>query len=685
MSNPGLYLWLIPGLPLAASILTAFLGPRLLRGQSHWPCLLGAVGSCILSVWVLLAVNAGMHDLQTSWTWLRIEPAPVPANVGGTPATVEGAVHLDIGLTLQADGLTAIMLVTVTFISSLIASYSVGYMHGDEGYARYFAEIALFIFAMTGLVLADNFIVLYAFWEGVGLCSYLLIGFWFTKPSAAAAARKAFLVTRLGDVGLMLGIILLWVAFHGANANEPLYALDFKTVFAHAPAQEPGLRLAVCLLLFCGAVGKSAQFPLHVWLPDAMEGPSPVSALIHAATMVTAGVYLVARCTPLYMWTPDAQLVVACIGGFTALLAALIALTQNDLKRVLAYSTISQLGYMFLALGSGLRTGGEQPLVALAAFAAIFHLFTHAFFKALLFLAAGSVMHAMGNVIDMRRFSGLRHLMPVTHWTFLCGAASLAGVPLLSGFWSKDEILATTFDASQPGSRYETVYLALFLSGLLTAGLTAFYTFRAYFKTFWGEERIPHEAGEHAHESPRVMLVPLVILAAGAVGVGIVVEPFTHSFSGFLQRHWLKNQTSNFPQVEVPQMPHELHLLLMLVSGLIALAGIGIAYWMYVRQPGLADQVARAIQGLYQLSLNKFHLDELYAALVVQPLTGLASFCRVFDLHIVDGLVDLVGQVPRFLGQLFRPIQNGLVQFYALAMVLGIAVFLSALAWRLAQ
>jgi NADH-quinone oxidoreductase subunit L len=685
MFNPGPYLWLIPGLPLAASVVTAFLGPRLLRRHSHWPCLLAAVGSCVLSVVVLLAVNRDMHDLQTPGTWLRIELVKVPANVGGAPSTGEGGVHLDVGLTLRADGLTAIMLVTVTFISSLIATYSVGYMHGDEGYARYFAEISLFIFAMTGLVLADNFVLLYAFWEGVGLCSYLLIGFWFTKPSAAAAARKAFLVTRLGDVGLILGIILLWVAFHGANSNEPLNALDFKTVFANTATQESGLRLAVCLLLFCGAVGKSAQFPLHVWLPDAMEGPSPVSALIHAATMVTAGVYLLARCTPLFMWTPDAQLVVACIGGFTALLAALIALTQNDLKRVLAYSTISQLGYMFLALGSGLRTGGTDPLVALAAFAAIFHLFTHAFFKALLFLSAGSVMHAMGNVIDMRRFSGLRRLLPVTHWTFLCGAASLAGVPLLSGFWSKDEILGTTLEASQPGLPYSTIYLALLLAGLLTAGLTAFYTFRAYFKTFWGEERLPHEAGEHAHESPRVMLVPLVILAAGAVGVGIVVEPFTHTFSGFLQKHWLENGFSNFPQTDVPQMEHEFHGVLMAVSGLIALAGIGFAYGMYVRRPGLADQVARAIQFLYQLSLNKFHLDELYAALVVQPLSGLADICRKFDLHIVDSLVDLVGQVPRFLGQLFRPIQNGLVQFYALAMVLGLAVFLSALAWRLAQ
>src|SRR5262249_12110894 len=302
---------------------------------------------------------------------------------------------------------------------------------------------------------------------------------------------------------------------------------------------EPRVLIPACLLLFCGAVGKSAQFPLQVWLPDAMEGPTPVSALIHAATMVTAGVYMVARCTPLYARAPEAQVVVACIGGFTALLAALMALTQNDLKRVLAYSTISQLGYMFLALGSAvaahpaLRPNAAHALVTLGVVAAIFHLFTHAFFKALLFLSAGSVMHAMGNVIDMRRFGGLRYVLPTTHWTFLCGALALAGFPLLSGFWSKDEILAATFQASHlEANAFANFYTVLFIAGLITAGLTAFYTFRAYFMTFWGELRIPPEAGHHAHESPPVMTVPLMILAAGAVGVGLAVEPLTHWFSG---------------------------------------------------------------------------------------------------------------------------------------------------------
>src|SRR5438105_12583351 len=350
MSNVHEYLWLIPGLPLLAAALTAFLGPRLLRQHSHVPCIAAAAASCVLSVFVLLAVKdigaSGEHQavataeeyVESYYTWFK----------AGT---------VDVGFTLRADALSAIMLVMVTFIGTLIAVYSAGYMNGDPGYARFFAEVSLFLFAMTLLVLANNFILLYAGWEGVGLCSYLLIGFWFTKPSAAAAARKAFLVTRIGDVGLFLGVLLLWAGFHrGSSATEFLHSLDYDAVFGNARFQDEGLLTAVCLLLFCGAVGKSAQFPLHVWLPDAMEGPSPVSALIHAATMVTAGVYLVARCTPLFVAAPMAQLVVACIGAFTALLAALIALTQNDLKRVLAYSTISQLGYMFLALGSGLGT-----------------------------------------------------------------------------------------------------------------------------------------------------------------------------------------------------------------------------------------------------------------------------------------------------------------------------------------
>jgi NADH-quinone oxidoreductase subunit L len=450
-----------------------------------------------------------------------------------------------------------------------------------------------------------------------------------------------------------------------------------------------------------GASGKSAQFPLHTWLPDAMEGPTPVSALIHAATMVTAGVYLVARCTPLFALAPEAQLTVGCIGGFTALFAALIALTQNDLKRVLAYSTLSQLGYMFLALGCAVA-GGARGLVVFAVVAAIFHLFTHAFFKALLFLSAGSVMHAMGNVIDMRRFGGLRRVLPVTHWTFLAGALALAGFPGLAGFWSKDEAIGAAHQAGETSDRFGGVYYLLFVSAVATAFLTAFYTFRAYFMTFWGELRVPPEAGSHghadhgdahghghdphatahpepaaghagggvAHESPPVMTVPLIILAVFALGVGAALGP-----TGLFEH--LLGSASIFAGFAEP--PHELDWPLMGISAVVALAGIGLAWLMYVRQPELPGKLATSARALYQLSYNKFHVDELYDYFLIKPLEGVAQFCRIFDLYVVDSLVDIIGNLPRLLGALFRPVQNGLVQFYALAMVLGLTVFLVAL------
>ena len=629
MSDVASILWLIPALPLLAAAVIAFLGPKALRERSHLPCVLALVLSCVLAFVVLFALRGAGEgapaQVARSYTW---------AKVG----------DVDLGMTFRADGLTAIMLVTITFVGTLIAVFASGYMHGDPGYPRFFAAVSLFICAMTVLVLADNFLVLYLGWEGVGLCSYLLIGFWFEKPSAADAARKAFLVTRLGDMGLLLGIILLW-ALTGS--------LDYDTVFDKMQGADPYLVGGACLLLFCGAVGKSAQFPLHVWLPDAMEGPTPVSALIHAATMVTAGVYLVARCSALFFQVPGVQLVVAIIGGFTALLAALIAVTQNDLKRVLAYSTVSQLGYMFLGLGCGAVTAG------------VFHLFTHAFFKALLFLAAGSVMHAMGGVIDMRRFGGLKKILPWTRATFLAGALALAGFPLLSGFWSKDEILHGALEKGHGSAAYMT----LFVGGLVTAFLTAFYTIRAYLMTFEGEERVPEEAGHHAHESPPVMTVPLAVLAVGAVGVG-AIEPATHAFSGLLAGY-----TRGLEGLHA----HPLDFGLMTLSGLVALAGIAAAWYVYALRPALAKGAADGAPALYQASLNKFFFDELYQGLIVRPLRGFADFCRVIDGAVVDGLVDLVGQVPRMFGQLYRPVQNGLVQFYALAMILSLAVFLLVL------
>jgi NADH-quinone oxidoreductase subunit L len=677
MSDIYAYLWLVPALPLLASVVTTLLGLKVLREQSHWPCVLAGAASCVLAITAFVQSYGQAHEHHHVYFTLF----------------QAGEVHVDFAL--RADSLTQVMLVMVTFVSTIIAIFSIGYMHGDPGYPRFFAEVALFIAAMTLLVSADNLILLYAGWEGVGLCSYLLIGFWFTKRSAADAARKAFLVTRIGDAGFMLGILLVWLTFG--------YSLDYDSIFAKVRELSetgqlgPNLLFWMCFLLFCGAVGKSAQFPLHVWLPDAMEGPTPVSALIHAATMVTAGVYMVARFTPLFALSPGAQLLVGSIGAFTALLAALIALTQNDLKRVLAYSTISQLGYMFLALGSAVHDP-EGALTTFAVAAAMFHLITHAFFKALLFLSAGSVMHAMGNVIDMRRFSGLRAVLPHTHWTFLCGALALAGFPLLSGFWSKDDILDATWKAGREAhSAYAGLYLLLFAVGLLTAGLTAFYTFRAYFMTFWGELRVPPEAGQHGHEvhahghtqpdvephqppgqgrgleSPPVMTIPLMVLAVFAVGIGFVLGPLTGNGFG----HYLGKTTSKL--YGFGEVHHEMNLVMMIVSAVIALAGIGLAYYLYVAAPALPRKVAQSAQGLYQLSLNKFYIDEFYDAIVLTPLNTLTRLSGGLDQYGIDSLVDLIGQLPRLLGSVFQPVQNGLVQYYALTMMVGLIVFLIAL------
>jgi NADH-quinone oxidoreductase subunit L len=632
-------LWIIPLLPLAASIVTAVLGPRRLRGRSHWPCVIA------LAVSLFYAIG------------LMLQP-PTP---GATSRGFEwfSAGDLTVRTVLRSDPLTHVMLVTVLFVSLCVAVYSMGYMHGDPGYARYFAEIALFGFSMCMLVVSSNFLLLYVFWEAVGLCSYLLIGFWHQRPSAAAAARKAFLVNRIGDFGFAIGIFLIWTTFGTLDFDGVLFSERLQRV----AAEKPGTITAICLLLFTGAVGKSAQFPLHVWLPDAMEGPSPVSALIHAATMVTAGVYMVARCTPLFVLSPTAQVVVATIGGLTALLAAVIALTQHDLKRVLAYSTVSQLGYMFMALGAA---ASMPELATFAVVAAIFHLFTHAFFKALLFLGAGSVMHAMGDVIDMRRFGGLRHALKYTHLVYLIGSLALAGVPVFAGFWSKDEILAALHAAANGPHGF--LYWLLFLLALVTALLTAFYTFRAYFMTFWGPERWPAEAGEHPHESPRAMLLPLAVLAVGAVVVGFLFGP-THWFSRYL------SQTPGLGQIE--SMPHGAFV--PTASIIVALCGVGLAWFFYVKRPDMPAKVSKVFANLYELSANKLYLDEIYQLVIVGPVRFFASACRLVDQFLIDGLVDLVGWSPVFAGRVFRGMQNGLVQFYALAMILWLAVFVVAL------
>jgi NADH-quinone oxidoreductase subunit L len=647
-----LVLWLIPVAPLAAAVVTAAFGPKVLRQRSHLPCWFGLAVSLVCAYVLLFYIVPGAFTEH-----------------GGSAVVASGYQWIDVGginvrADIRADAMTALMLAMVTTVSLLVAVFAAGYMHGDPGYPRFFACFALFVFSMCMLVLAGNFLLLFVFWEGVGLCSYLLIGFWYQRPSAAAAAKKAFVVNRIGDFGFLTGIFLIWTTFR---------SLDFAAVLGH-PDQlqaiaegQPGRLTLICLLLFLGACGKSAQFPLHVWLPDAMEGPTPVSALIHAATMVTAGVYMVARCTPLFVFSPTAHMVVAGIGAVTALMSALIAITQTDLKRVLAYSTVSQLGFMFMALGAG-AAGAEAA--TLGTTAAMFHLFTHAFFKALLFLAAGSVMHAMGDVIDMRQFGGLRRVLPITHWTFLCGAAALAGVPLLSGFWSKDEIFAALENAEHmPG--YATFFWVIFAIASFTALLTAFYTFRAYFLTFWGEERFPAKAGHHPHDAPPVMAWPLRILAIFAVFIGAIVGP-TLRFSGYL------DHTAGLAEVE----EHGFAVGLIALSIALVAVGIGLAWWMYVRQPALPGRIATAIGPLYKLSLNKFYFDEIYTALIVAPLRGLAWFSAWFDRAVIDPLVDGIAMVPRLLSRIPLPIHNGLVPSYALIMWLGV-LFCVVFAMRL--
>ena len=692
MFSTATLLMLIPGFPLAAALATAALGKRVLGPRSHVPAVTAIGLACVASVLLLFQVRqeisnraavesraVGVEQVVPLWRWAHLDDAYRQRQPDARlPGLLTAAVNrpLTIDVTLRADPLTAIMLVMVTFVSLLVAIYSSGYMRGDPGYWRFFAYINLFVFSMTMLVSVSNFALLYVFWEAVGVCSYLLIGFWFEKPAAAAAGMKAFLVNRVGDFGCALGLFFLWTTYGTLDFHDTLVGGVVQTagILGKTRLLSPelyvggGLATAIALLLMLGACGKSAQFPLHVWLPDAMEGPTPVSALIHAATMVTAGVYMVARCLPLFVASPHALMVVAAIGGVTALMAATIALTQFDLKRILAYSTVSQLGYMFMGLGVGTLLGAT---------AGMFHLFTHAFFKALLFLGAGSVMHAMGGVIDIRRFGGLRRRLPVTHWTFLCGCLALAGVIPFAGFWSKDMILVAL--GEQGGSGLAGwLYRGLFYTAIVTAGLTAFYTFRAYFLTFFGAERIPPEAGHHAHESPPSMTLPLAVLAACAVGVGAYFE-YTHGFAEFLKH--TPSLAGRLLESPHHADSHALHSQVMWISVAVSLGGLFVAGLVYLGSRAKAEWLARRADelGVYRLSFNKWYIDEIYYALVVIPLAALAWLCAWADRRMLDGLVDLIGWLPRFLAARLRPLQAGLIPFYALAMILGLLALIGVL------
>jgi NADH-quinone oxidoreductase subunit L len=544
-------------------------------------------------------------------------------------------------VTAHADPLAGVMLLVVTGVGLLIHVYSVGYMHDDPGYARYFAYLNLFVFSMTMLVLAGNFLVLYVFWEAVGLCSYLLIGFWYQRDAAARAGKKAFVVNRVGDFGFGLGIMWLWTA---------LGTLDYAAVFAAVDRLAPETATGIALLLFMGACGKSAQLPLHVWLPDAMEGPTPVSALIHAATMVTAGVYMVARSHALFERSGVALDVVAWVGVATALFAATVALIQTDIKRVLAYSTVSQLGYMFAAVGIGAYAVG------------IFHLVTHAFFKALLFLGAGSVIHGLHGEQDLRRMGGLAPRMVTTTITMTIGAAGLAGFPGLAGFFSKDEILAAAFHG------HHRLLWALLLVG---AFMTAFYTFRLVFLAFFGGPRMPKPVAQHVHESPPSMTVPLIVLAVLTVltgwAVGVPAAPGTR-FERFLA-----------PVFPVHEGAHGgvAGILLLLLSVVVAFAGILLAWFMYVSTPVRPERIGVARTPVHALLLNAWYVDAVYDRAVVRPLLALSTLLagRV-DLGVIDGVVNALGRGMARAAAGLRTLQTGYVVNYALTMLAGAVVVL---------
>ncbi len=608
------YAWFIPLFPLLAFLALTAMG-RQMKTAAAGISIIAAFASFVLSVLIFIE-RVGGHIEDYTWNgfeWLRI---------GDTP----------LRMGFEITNLNALMLVVVTLVSLLVNIYSKGYMHGDERITVYYGYVALFTFSMLGLVISENILQLYIFWELVGVSSFLLIGFWYFKPEAKAAAKKAFIVTRVGDVGFFIAILLLFW-------HMPGHALDFSSIHnAFAGHEIPsGVATSIALLIFVGAIGKSGQFPLHTWLPDAMEGPTPISALIHAATMVAAGVYLVARTYDIFLASPAALQTVAYIGGFTAIFAATIGTAQNDIKRVLAYSTVSQLGYMMMALGVG------------ASYAAgIFHLFTHAFFKALLFLAAGSVIHAVHRQ-DIRLMGGLGGKMKITAWTFAVGALALSGIPPFAGFWSKDAILAEAFNHHQ----------GLFWIGWIAAFFTAFYMSRLFFLVFAGKPR----SDDTAQESPAVMTVPLVILAALAVGSGFVY-PWIGS--------WLTGEAAE----------EHANGIVMVLSTLAGVLGIGLGWLMYAKQSVPADVVSSRWPWLYQLVYRKYYIDELYQKAIVAPLRAVGTFLRAFDDYVVDGIVRWTAASAVNLGKAGTRLQNGQLQTYGLITLLGFIVFAAVFAGR---
>jgi NADH-quinone oxidoreductase subunit L len=651
------HLWIIIALPLAGAAINGLLGKNWSKSAIN-TIAVGSVSLSFLAVLELIREFAQLPADQIPWvkdyfTWITA-----------------GSFRVDFSL--QIDQLTIVMLLVVTFVSSLVHIYSTGYMAHEGGYYRFFTYLNLFVFFMLTLVMGANLIVMFVGWEGVGLCSYLLIGFWFLKQSAIAAGKKAFITTRLGDLAFTVGILLAFWTFGSLDFGDMFKSVSQMQADTMAHA---GTLTAIAILFFIGAIGKSAQLPLYVWLPDAMEGPTPVSALIHAATMVTAGVYMVARMNPLFSRAPIAMLVVAIVGALTAFYAATIGLLQTDIKKVLAYSTVSQLGYMFLGCGVGAYAAG------------VFHLMTHAFFKGLLFLAAGSVIHAMGGEQDMRNMGGLRKQIPITYWTMLIGTIAIAGIPGFAGFFSKDQIL----DAAQSGPHKNIV---LWLLGLIGAGFTSFYMFRLIFLTFFGEERFDHHK-VHVHESPSNMTIPLIVLAFLSIFGGWVAAPHlvggTDHFEAFLHPVFAAYAPENAGTEqnvslagsagatgEVASSPGlELFHAITGPAVIVAVIGLALAWWFYIRKPEVPEKLERSMPRLYSLIYNKYWVDEIYNALFVAPLLFISRYVlwHLVDEGIIDGIVNGSGSTARGMGGKLRELQSGNARSYATWVVLGAVGF----------
>lgn len=633
VSDYSQYAWLIPLFPLLAFLALTAMG-RQLKDLGIYISIFAMLLSFIVALLIFVErIGGNVEDFTwDKMNWLQV-----------------GDFTLKMGF--EVTNLNSLMLVIVTLVSLLVNIYSKGYMKGDERIHVFFGYIALFSFSMLGLVISENMLELYIFWELVGVCSFLLVGFWYFKPEAKAAAKKAFIVTRIGDVGLFIAILLLYLYMPG-------HALDFTSIHnAFTTGKiDPTIVTWIAVLIFIGAIGKSGQFPLHTWLPDAMEGPTPISALIHAATMVAAGVYLVARTFDIFHASPDALTVVAYVGGFTAIFAATIGIAQNDIKRILAYSTVSQLGYMMMALGIGVSiTSG------------MFHLFTHAFFKALLFLGAGSVIHAV-HTQNINEMGGLSRKMKITTWTFGIGTLALAGIFPFAGFWSKDMILTEAYEHNQ----------LLFWVGVIAAFFTAFYMSRLFFLVFMGSSRAKAVASEdhdvhghnHAHEpheSPASMTTPLIVLAVLAVVAGFVNTPFNEWLG-----HWLTGQD------------HEeaANWTVIILSTLAGVLGIGLGYLIYLKRTIPRDIVSGKLPWLYTLLNRKYFIDEIYDTIVVKPLRGLGYILELIDIYIIDGIVRLIAFTVVSLGRLGSRLQNGQLQSYGVIMLLGMLILALAIAGR---